>query len=210
MKNYIYLLCLFIFLACADKDENCIECNTKVENYISDKSTIKFFDFTNLDISQQKKIYNKLDSIEKKELWLIKMNQITSFEWTVEEKNYLKDIEEIIKNINFDNGLSDKDLVSLKELRDIGINEFGFTKRFFVAAFGYLNSINKEGFFITNKNGEPFIINPNEDPDCNCRWGFGCLDGPCDQREDVCKKSDEDCGWFWTQPCLGICKPELG
>ena len=89
------------------------------------------------------------------------------------------------------------------------MQKFNWSQRFVVSAFGYLENIDRNGIIIQNTNTVEDAFDPGT-PKCDCDWGFGCLDGPCDKRKDTCEITQTDCGWWWNDKCIGLCSPELG
>jgi len=217
MKKTILFVCILqFFLVGCNQEEVCYSCDESVDAFV--KENLKVIqqmnraDIINYSKEKQRGIYRALSAEKKKEIWQDKFAQIYSLDLSGGERELMNQFEEFVNKTDFSNAITQKEKDYLNSLREIGIQNFGWTQRFIVSVFGYLENIDRSGIIIARDiNIDPVFTDPDPKEDCDCRWGFACLDGPCDERPKSCKKDDDSgCGWFWLESCTGLCRPDLG
>lgn len=214
MKKSIVAICVLIFLCVGcNQDESCYSCDESIDAFVKenlkeiqqmDRATI--ITYSN---EQQRAMYRSLSSDRKKEIWKDKFVQINSLDLSEGERKLMKKFENFVNQYDFSRLITSQEKDYLNSLREEGMQKFNWSQRFVVSAFGYLENIDKSGILTQTKDTAEDAIEPDK-PKCDCDWGFGCLDGPCDKRKDKCEITQTDCGWLWSDKCIGLCSPELG
>ncbi|WP_430410099.1 bacteriocin fulvocin C-related protein [Kordia sp.] len=212
-KSILYVFVLqFLLLGC-NQEEVCYSCDESVDAFVKENlKAIQQMDRAEIitySNEQQRAMYRSLTSDRKKEIWKDKFAQINSLDLNEGERALLKKFEDFVNKSDFSVSITQKEKKYLNGLRDEGIQEFNWSQRFVVSAFGYLEDIDKNGISTQNTNMAEDAFDPGKQ-DCDCDWGFGCLDGPCDKRKDACDVTKDNCGWFFKEPCIGLCRPDLG
>lgn len=210
-----FVFAIFVMGSC-QQEEACYSCDENVDAYIkAHLKSIQEMDRAEIIThpnEMQRVMFRVLSPTKKKEVWLDKFVQLNSLDLNEAERILMKKFHDFVIAMNFEDDFSDKDIAYLESLREEVFTKHGWTQRFVVGAFGYLENVDSNGIILVKEIGDDFVItDPNSDKDCDCRWGFACLDGPCDERKGVCKRDDDSgCGWFFLEKCTGLCRPNLG
>lgn len=218
MKKLIICFLGIFFLAGCSQEEACYSCDENVDAYVKENleaiQQMNRADIIKYPNEMQRAMYRSLSAEKKKEIWQDKFLQLNSLDLSDGERELMKKFQEFVNTANFSVGITDKERTYLESLREEGFTKFGWTQRFVVSAFGYLENVDRNGIIVKRDLDDvPVFTDPNTKPDCDCRWGFTCLDGPCDERPKSCILDDDDdygCGWFLVQKCTGVCRPDLG
>ncbi|WP_046758126.1 bacteriocin fulvocin C-related protein [Kordia jejudonensis] len=212
-KSFLYLLVLqFLFVGCT-QEEACYSCDERVDAFVKENlKAIQQMDRSEIitySNEQQRAMYRALSPDRKKEIWKDKFAQINSLDLSSGERELMQKFEEFVNQSDFSSLLTQKGKDYLNSLREEGMQRFNWSQRFVVSAFGYLENVDRNGIVTQGTNTAENAFDPGT-PKCDCDWGFGCLDGPCDKRKDACDVTLDNCGWFFREPCVGLCRPDLG
>ncbi|WP_420571983.1 bacteriocin fulvocin C-related protein [Kordia sp.] len=215
-KLIVYFVGIFFLVSCS-QEETCYSCDDQVDAYVKEHlksiQQMNRADIIKYPNEMQRAMYRTLSAERKKEIWQDKFLQLNSLDLSEGERELMNKFQEFVNKANFEINLTDKERTYLERLREEAYAKYGWTQRFVVSAFGYLEDVDRNGIIEKRDlEGVPELTDPDPDekPKCDCDWGFGCLDGPCDGRDGACEKTKRDCGWFWSNPCVSLCRPDLG
>lgn len=214
MKIIIVCFLGMFFLASCNQEEVCYSCDENVDAFVKENlkaiQQMNRADIIKYSNEKQRGIYRALSAEKKKEIWQDKFAQIYSLDLNDGERELMNKFQEFVDNTDFNATIKTKEKEYLNSLREEAIQKFGWTQRFIVSAFGYLENIDRTGIIDARDFGDVPVFTDPDKPKCDCDWGFGCLDGPCDKRKDSCNITQTDCGWWWSDSCVGVCRPDLG
>ncbi|MBC8753251.1 bacteriocin fulvocin C-related protein [Kordia sp. YSTF-M3] len=216
MKRTILLILVaqFFLIGC-NQEEVCYSCDESVDAFVKENlkaiQLMNRADIINYSKEKQRGIYRALSADKKKEIWQDKFVQINSLDLSDGERALMNKFQEFVNKKDFSSPITHKETGYLNSLRETGIQKFGWTQRFVVSAFGYLENIDRSGIIVARDgDGDPVFTDPDPKPDCDCDWGLGCLDGPCDGRDGACDKTETGCGFLFFYECVSLCRPDLG
>lgn len=216
-KTILLILLVQLFLVGCNQEEVCYSCDESVDAFVKENlkaiQQMNRADIINYSQEKQRGIYRALSSEKKKEIWLDKFAQINSLDLNEGERALMNKFQEFVNKADFSNAITQKEKDYLDNLRAEAISKHGWTQRFIVSTFGYLENVDRSGIIVAKDFGDVPVLtdpDPDEKPKCDCDWGFACLDGPCDERDGACDRTTGGCGWFLREACVSLCRPDLG
>jgi hypothetical protein len=213
---FITVMCLALF-SCS-QDEVIYSCDKEADAWVKENlSDIRKMDRVEWSSisnpTQQKAAYVAFSPEQKKEFWILKINETLKLDWNNEEKEH---IHSLLDYINEDTELFERqgtsDVFELFVYRwiEYSIEKLSWSNVVIgsIIMTGYKVE-NKEGVIKIPQNNVPRLKAGNE-VDCDCHRGnvlfttcelmegFYCKSNPCIQ-------TVHGCGAFWTESCNGVC-----
>ncbi len=139
----------------------------------------------------------------------LEKNQIISLKkllFLVNESFFTQSFEQLVSsNIEVAYWIqNDSKLFSMDE----GISIFGT-----IGNYSYIrqpaNAMRFNNNFINNIRDKTSSFIPPTEPcycSCICRWNCSGNEWICVESSQGCAHTGSDCGWFWLQPCTGLCE----
>lgn len=195
MKKYKILflllpLCLF-FSSCQDDTEPSL-----VDEVLS------------LDGESQKLAYRMLSVNERHTIWDQKMKSILENKSLSETQfNFVRNLKTELRPEYFEKNISERNpelYSSFKQLQNEA--EQIFNPNELRNYFGNINAVESASDL-------DIIDDPGSggDRDCNCNKGTDIFCPWTSTCEGIqCKDSESGCGWFWADPCNGVCAQVVG
>lgn len=190
MKNYKLLfllvsLCLF-FSSCQDKTETFL-----VDEILS------------LEGESQKLAYSMLSGNERHAVWDHKLESILENKSISEAQlNFVLNLKRELRPEYFESNLSERNVQLHNRFRVFEKEAIQlFSKEELNHFFGSLNNVQE--FEEQEIEPDDRSCNCNKNASLFCPWTSTC--------EGIrCNKSDSGCGWFWSDPCDGVCAQVVG
>ena len=167
----------------------------------------------NKNFSEIKFAYNDLESSEKINLWLEKLDQILSTEISYQHKELIVSLKKELKrydsmNIQTIKRLG-KALASITPESDFiemfsSLNDYNYNSKSFKVekmATSFYNSFESIHFENVSKiSATEFRKREMNKPDCNCKWTCSFFENSFSKGDD-CEKTRSGCGFLWMQSC---------
>jgi len=170
-----------------------------------------------LSDGKQRAAFRTFSPEKRKQLWTDKLKQIKSLNFSKEEINHLKIIENFINKYDFSEEITVDQEKYFMAWFEKGKLDFGWTPYFLVSGFAMLNEdavLNKKEF----KDKFSKLLSreyPEETDDgsgvstsgeCDCRWDLTCeLAGLGKCSNTSCEDTYFGCGWLLMQSCTNDC-----
>ncbi|MGV8945064.1 MAG: bacteriocin fulvocin C-related protein [Lutibacter sp.] len=176
-------------------------------------------ELSKLSNGKQRAAFRTFTPEKRKELWISKLKQIKSLDFSTNEVNHLKFIEKFINKYDFSKEMTIEQEKLFNDWFEEGRLKYGWTPYFLVSGFAILNEdavLNKNDF----QNEFPIIStrgieDEDEDDgtggggstdDCDCNWDITCqLSGLGDCSDNGCRDTTLGCGWLGMQNCTNDC-----
>ena len=231
MKNKFFLIAFvticFATLSC--QKDSIYSCDPEIvkwtKEHLNEISSMTRSDLIEYDDQTMKAIFGAMSPEQKYNVWMIKFSHLLQFHWNQEEKNHLLTMRSFItKNKNiFTNSKQDEDdhfLLFVYKWSEYAKDILGWDDQIISSLFNTPRDIIK-----TEKDGVMRISVLNSDKGLHWQTkvktrsetGTDC-DTNCNDTMNWCANRDTAmdctsggctetpyCGWFWTQPCNGIC-----
>lgn len=213
MKFSVIVLILVLLLGCSEKDD---------VNIIASEQTVDRSLFVSKDIQYQKDYYKTLTFVQKRNLWVSKLNQVIKSGIDDEQVGKFKFIIQVLKNSNDEDELFEDDKLEEAVIQIANnLSEAGFVNIFsklgdykyrnedFKSSNKQLLSKVKSSFESTKLMRASALRTTNESPgdnespgernECNCDWTCGGEFSECTHSN--CEPTTTGCGIFWLQSC---------
>ncbi|MCB0450970.1 MAG: bacteriocin fulvocin C-related protein [Confluentibacter sp.] len=214
IQRLLYLSFTVAVISCSTNDEVCYSCNESVNEWAHENIvSIQAMDrqaIVSLPGEKQRAAFRVQTPEKRKLLWKNKLSQLLNEAKSKEEEKLILFVDNFASKLSFDRELTDREYYDFeKELLPL-VEKSGWTKSEMVYAFGTLQNGKKKiknDFFAKNSSIKKLslnlVANAEEDPDCNCKWGW-CGDGS-DCEDDDCEETNLGCGAIWLGSCTKIC-----
>ena len=160
-----------------------------------------------LSSEEQKAAFRTFSPEKRKQLWLNKLNQIKSLNFSNEEMQHLNTFEIFLNKYDFSKELTNEQEKFLNSWFEEGRLKYNWTSYFLVSGFAKLNEDavkTKKEFYSNFPNLKARI--EGESGSCDCKWDITCqLSGLGECSDPECRETRAGCGWLTMQACDGDC-----
>jgi len=207
--KFLMLFLLVVLSSCSNDDKAVYSDDSRINNWVkenrSDFSNIVLEEISNYHGEEQRAIFRLIDSKNRKEIWLNKVNIL--IKKYPSQSIVFNDLLKFIENYNFEKNLTKDDVVFFKELIEKGRKEFNWNDEFIgitLCSFEYYNSNHNYNIF-SKVDGGGIGGEDGDLPTCNCKWGgmFAC--GSLDCKSNCEDDGKKGCGFLLMETCTGIC-----
>lgn len=212
------MLIAFANISC--QDETCYSCDKEVDSWAKENvELLKKMDrieLSKLSNDKQRAAFRTFTPEKRKQLWIAKLKQIKTLNFTDNELNHLKFIEKFISKYDFSKEMTTEQENLFNNWFEEGKLKFGWTPYFLVSGFAVLNDdavLTKKEF----QNNYPKLLARDYEEvvddgsggivnDCDCRWDLSCqLSGLGDCTDKGCESTTLGCGALLMQSCTNDC-----
>jgi hypothetical protein len=223
MKKIVmpFLFIIVIFSAC-QKSELKYSCDANIDAWV--KSNLAYIsiigrnELIQYERPVQHAILNAFTSSQRFNVWIDKIKELQTLNWTEDEMNHILKLQSSLKVEWYTNGYN-QDKIKFDEVDKFfrnwvneGMAQFGWQKKFIISMLITPETvIDKNGTLLIKRFETMSSISPNRvgpPPICNCYAGPNqepCGDGYCVQTS--CNGSGTNCGYGGVYPCNGLCTP---
>lgn len=206
MKKSLVILTVVLFFSC-NKDRT----NLETQKISIDRNTF----IESNDVLKQKEIYQDLDFIKKRDLWISKLAQVYNTEISKQNKKLIKELIEILQNTSMicdikDNSRLEEIAVELAEIipKEEYVKMFVRLENYKAIKFDKPPLSESMSFALQIRSDfesdkvRAKTIGKNKlknSAKCNCKWTCGMGTSKCTHTD--CEETEDGCGFLWMSPC---------